>query len=75
MTNRQKEYYERYFARKLDEYLRRNPADDPGVAQTRISAAAAVYLAARSDGQPPAVALDRALCILYTDFKGDTGII
>lgn len=75
MTNRQKEHYERYFARKLDEYLRRNPADDPGVAQTRISAATAVYLADRSDGQPPAVALDRALNVLYIDFMGNTRII
>ena len=75
MTDTRKEHYERYFARKLDEYLRRNPADDPGVAQTRISAAASVYLADRNDGQPPAVALDRALNVLYIDFTGNTEII
>ena len=75
MTNTKREYYERYFARKLDEYLRRNPADDPGVAQTRISAATSVYLADRSDGQPPAVALDRALTVLYIDLTGNIQII
>jgi len=70
MTDRKMELYERYFARKL-----RNPAENPGIAQTRISAASAVYLADRQVAQHPAVALDRALGILYIDFSGDTEIL
>lgn len=76
MTDRKRELYERYFARKLNDYLARNPAENPGIAQTRISAATAVYLTVRQVAQqPPAVALDRALGILYTDFTGDTEIL
>ncbi|WP_417173477.1 hypothetical protein [Alistipes finegoldii] len=75
MTDRKRELYERYFARKLNDYLARNPAENPGIAQTRISAATAVYLAVRQAAKPPAVALDRALEILYTDFTGDTEIL
>lgn len=78
MTDRKMELYERYFARKLDDYLARNPAENPGIAQTRISAASAVYLADRQVAQHPAVALDtldRALGILYIDFSGDTEIL
>lgn len=75
MTDRKRELYERYFARKLNDYLARNPAENPGVTQTRISAATAVYLTIRQTAQPPAVALDRALGILYTDFTGDTEIL
>lgn len=71
MTDRKMELYERYFARKLDDYLARNPAENPG----RISAASAVYLADRQVAQHPAVALDRALGILYIDFSGDTEIL
>ena len=70
MTDRKMELYERYFARKLDDYLARNPAENPG-----ISAASAVYLADRQVAQHPAVALDRALGILYIDFSGDTEIL
>ena len=75
MTDRKMELYERYFARKLDDYLARNPAENPGIAQTRISAASAVYLADRQVAQHPAVALDRALGILHIDFSGDTEIL
>lgn len=75
MTDRKMELYERYFARKLDDYLVRNPAENPGITQTRISAASAVYLADRQIAQHSAVALDRALGILYFDFSGDIEIL
>lgn len=76
MTDRKRKLYERYFARKLNDYLARNPAENhPGIAQTRISAATAVYLAVLQAAKPPAVALDRVLEILYTDFTGDTEIL
>lgn len=75
MTDRKRKLYERYFARKLNDYLARNPVENPGIVQTRISAATAVYLAVRQAAQPPAVALDRALGILFADFTGDTEIL
>lgn len=75
MTDRKRELYERYFARKLNDHLARNPADETVVAQTRISAATSIYLAAQQDDQPPAVALDRALAILYIDFTSETDIL
>lgn len=53
MTDRKMELYERYFARKLDDYLARNPAEHPGIAQTRILAVSAVYLADRQVVQHP----------------------